>query len=267
MISVNIQEFLNLLLSVQYIHKIDTTYDYSDKPRPCHNLVFMLDGVAEIESDGEKFLLERNEVLFVPKNTIYKAIWKASPTVKFHSVHFSFRSGIDPLDKKIIPVQKIEVDDFNKLLNIAKNIEKRQFYKDEQVFLLLSDFYKLCGEVFKKVQINSKQKHNNIIATAVSYIEKNYYRELTVEKLSSLVFLSPSRFYYLFKLQTGLSPIAYKNKIAVQNASQELLAFPDKSVAQIAFSHGFKGVIYFERLFKKLTGKTPSQYRKEESLL
>ena len=65
----------------------------------------------------------------------------------------------------------------------------------------------------------------------------------------------------------GVSPIVYKNRLSIQSAAQELLYNKDESIANISKKYGFSSLVYFEQLFKKTTGKSPSQYRKENQLL
>ena len=263
----NSHEILTLLLSVKYAYRTDIRFNYSDKPRPCHNFVFMLEGEARITSDRNTFSLKAGQILYIPKNTTYTADWFAAPRVVFHSLHFNFQPHVDPLTKTIYPVQALSVDNFNELYLLVKEIETLQYSKNVDSFFVLSDFYKLCGTIFSNVKAETHVQQNETISPAVTYIEQNYTKRFSVEYLASLCFLSSSRFFYLFKKHTGVSPIAYKNRLAIQYTAQELLAFPQKNIATIANDHGFKSLIYFERIFKKLMGKSPSRYRKEERLL
>ena len=99
------------------------------------------------------------------------------------------------------------------------------------------------------------------------YLENNYDAHCTVEGLAGLCFLSPSRFFYHFKKETGLSPIAYKNQVCIRHATQTLLLEKHKSIEEVSEEYGFESAVYFRRLFKSVTGKTPTQYRNEETLL
>lgn len=262
-----IREILSLLLSMQYTYTKNTEYDYSRQPRPCHNFVFMLEGEGVIHSNGEKIPLKAGDILFIPKNTTYKSQWFAKPKAVFHSLHFSFQTQHDPLLNKTLPVQTLDNARFKQSYHFLKEIEKYQFRKNADSFFALSAFFAICGELLRDIRLATENPVHKTIAPAVSYIEQNYKEDFSVEYLANLCFLSPSRFFYLFKLHTGASPIVYKNKIAVQNAAQELLYSPHLSVKEIAENHGYTCIVYFERLFKKFTGKTPSQYRKENACL
>lgn len=263
----NPKEITSLLLAVKYTHAADTICDYSNEPRPCHNIAFILEGEGIVTANGKSFSLRPKDILYIPQNTTYTATWLARPKAVFRSLHFSFQPKHDPLAKKNIPVQVVPYDRFEEAYELLKEIEKAQYAKDEQSFLLLASFYKLCGELLPHIEAEDDYAKNSAIEPALSYLNRNYKKKISVQQLASLCFLSPSRFFYLFKEQTGTSPILYKNKLALQYAAQELLASPEKNIASVANAHGFRNLIYFERLFKKTTGKTPSQYRKEERLL
>ena len=268
MIHVKTQDIFPLLLSVQYTYTKNTEYDYSNQPRPCHNFVFMLDGEGIIQTSGETIRLEQGSILYIPKNTTYKSQWIANPKTVFHSLHFSFPTKNDPLANKTIPIQLLDNTKFDTLYRLLKEIEQYQFSKKSDSLLAISGVYGICGGLFHTVQFEkTKPVYNKSILSAIVYIEQNYTKTFTVDELAKLCYLSPSRFYYLFKKQTGVSPIVYKNKIAIQNAAQELLCNKELSISEIAKNHGFASPIYFERLFKKMLGKTPSQYRKEEYLV
>ena len=267
MIYAKTQEILSLLLSVQYTHDKNVEYDYATQPRPCHNFAFMLEGEALIELSTGMIRLKAGDILFIPKNTTYKAHWLATPKAVFHSLHFSFQPKDDVLANRDIPVQMLNNAHFKDLYVLLKEIEKYQFSKSTSSFFALSAFYKICGLLFEEIKFNKTSATQKTLQPAITYIHQNYTKHFTVEYLANLCFLSPSRFYYLFKEQTGVSPIVYKNKIAIQNSAQELLYNKEISIKEIAQKNGFVSSIYFERLFKKTMGKTPSQYRHEDHLI
>ena len=258
---------LSFCAAVKYTSDEDCCYDYSDSPRPCHNFVFMLEGEGTIVTQGSSLQVRKGDILYIPQNSTYFSQWKAHPVCVYHSVHFKFSLGKDPFKDKKIPVQLMPNDQFEKLYETVKTIDKYQYSKDLDSFLYLSAFYYLCGLLLPNAKINDAVLPESRIMPAVIYLENNFVKECKIEYLASLCFLSPSRFFYLFKKNVGCSPIAYKNKIAIQKASQALILHKDKSIENIAFEYGFESPVYFRRLFKKLTGKTPSEYRKEEQLI
>lgn len=259
-------EIISMLLAVKYTHKQNAECDYSSEPRPCHNFVFMLNGEGMVRSNGEIFRVRPGEILYIPKDSEYSAKWFASPKVAYHSLHFSFQPKFDPCKNKTIPVQILPANDFQELYSLLLTIEKYQYSKDENSFFALSAFFETCGKLLPLAKISAELPVNQTLLPAINYIERHYNRDFSVDDLAALCYLSPSRFYYLFKKYARATPVEYKNKIAVQRAAQDLLYSKQTSISEIAAKHGFSSVIYFERLFKKTTGKSPSQYRKNAVL-
>lgn len=263
----NHKKIFSLIASIKYSYDKTIDFNYMNNPRPCHNFAFMLEGKGIITTDKQIITIEKGDVLYIPKNTTYSAVWTATPEVVFHSLHFNFQPNIDPLLNKTIEIQKIRVDDFDVLYASLEEIRQNEFSADGNPFFVLSAFYRIFGSILANTEYKTNLSNNNAILPAVTYIENNFNKPIKIEHLSNLCFLSPSRFFYLFKKQMGTSPIVYKTQIAIQKSMQDLLFNKNLSIEEISQRNGFKSIIYFERQFKKTTGKTPSQYRKEETLL
>ncbi len=258
---------LSFCSSVKYTSDKDYRCDYSIRPRPCHNFVFILEGEGTIITENEILQIKKGDILYIPQNNTYISEWRATPNCIFHSVHFKFQLSKDPFSKKKVPVQLLPNEQFKKLYEAVKTIHNYQYSKTEEYFLYLSAFYYLCGTLLPNVKTKDNVFPESNVTPAIIYLENNYTENFKIDDLSKLCYLSSSRFFYLFKKCVGCSPISYKNRIAIQKASHALLLHKDKSIENIAYEHGFESPIYFRRLFKKLTGKTPSQYRKEEQLI
>ena len=264
MLYLNPNKLFSLLTAVKYTHKKDASYDYLALPRPCHNFLFMLDGNGEILTEKETIPLKRGDILFIPKGTTYKSVWKPNPVVHFHSIHFNFSPPVNPFENINVPIQKITSLDFNTAYSLVETVHKNQYERNQNSFFALSSFLSLCGNLFKELRFEERKRLLGSIQPALDYLQKNYTQQCTVENLAELCFLSPSRFYYLFQKETGETPIHYKNRLTVEACAQKLIENQSVSVEEIASAHGFESAVYFRRLFKKLTGKTPTEYRKQE---
>lgn len=74
--------------------------------------------------------------------------------------------------------------------------------------------------------------------------------------------LSPRRVVDVFKAEYGMTPKAYSDSLRL-NEAQRLLLDTDAKVIDIAYHLGFGSLSAFYHFFKKETGKTPGEYRKE----
>ena len=83
---------------------------------------------------------------------------------------------------------------------------------------------------------------------------------MSLEEIAKSVNLSSSHFSALFKKKTGFSPIEYYNHLKIQKACQYLL-FTDLRVKEISYKLGINDPYYFSRLFSKVMGMAPNDYR------
>ena len=96
---------------------------------------------------------------------------------------------------------------------------------------------------------------------ALNYIGENYSRPITVNDIADHVGLSPSRLYRIFMRQIYISPQQYLMEFRVREGLS-LLEKRVGSVKEIAQAVGLDDPLYFTKLFKKLTGKSPTDYMK-----
>lgn len=99
-----------------------------------------------------------------------------------------------------------------------------------------------------------------LITKALEYIAAHYTENLTLQSVADFVHLSKSYFSLLFKKQTDRNFIDYLIELRIREA-KKLLAHNDGRVYDVALAAGFKDVKYFSKVFKKVTGITPMEYR------
>lgn len=100
-----------------------------------------------------------------------------------------------------------------------------------------------------------------MVDTAIAFLEENYGSDVRVEDVARSAYISPSRLSHVFKDTTGMSLMDYLTQIRIDRA-QQLLAETDRTVSAISFDLGIQSPTYFTRLFKRMTGQSPSQFRR-----
>lgn len=99
------------------------------------------------------------------------------------------------------------------------------------------------------------------IRIAKQYIGQNYYKPLTLEIVSKEIGFNPTYFSGVFKKETDMNFSDYLKNVRVENA-KDMLLDTGQTIEDISFSVGYSDVKYFSRLFKKLTGVTPTEFRR-----
>ena len=100
------------------------------------------------------------------------------------------------------------------------------------------------------------------IESAIHYIQLHYNEPLTLKHLADLVYLSPSYFSKLFKEETNTTFVEYLASIRVQKA-KGMLRMSSLPIDVIANNTGFKNSGYFATTFKRMEGRTPTEYREK----
>ncbi len=123
---------------------------------------------------------------------------------------------------------------------------------------------KYCYQVTDELEIQKNIGGKKQALLAMDYIEKNYAdTELNLNSVCSYLSISASRFSTIFKNVTGETFMEVLTRIRMQKA-KELLESTDLKNYEIAEKVGFSDPHYFSIAFKKMTGKTPSEYAKEK---
>jgi len=115
-----------------------------------------------------------------------------------------------------------------------------------------------------KYDVSGQQGNQDAIDSAIDFLSKHTDRTLSLEEIAGVVNLSASHFSYLFKNKTGFSPMEYFNHLKVQKACQYLL-FTSLRVKEISLALGIEDQYYFSRMFTKVMGLSPNEYRKKRN--
>lgn len=133
-------------------------------------------------------------------------------------------------------------------------------YRFAMTLYFLEALLLICREC--RIVLNPSAK-NLKIAGVISYLDKNYEKELSLKKLAILAGMSLTNFRRDFKEKTEKSPIQYLLNLRIQKAS-EMLSSSSLSLADIALKVGFQSTNYFVRQFTRIKGTTPGAYRKQD---
>lgn len=103
------------------------------------------------------------------------------------------------------------------------------------------------------------------IQEAVSYMERNYRRELTVEEIAGACQLNRSYFSKLFKEKKGCPPQEYLIRLRLSKAA-ELMKNSTVSIGDISVSCGYPNQLHFSRAFKQRYGISPREWRAQNRI-
>lgn len=130
-----------------------------------------------------------------------------------------------------------------------------------QVFNLLAQSEEVETLDAKPVSGASVLKEQQRLQQVYHYMEMNYQKEINVNDVAALCHLTTAAFCRYFKKLTHYTFTDFLNHYRI-NQSKKLL-MQDCSVTEACYQTGFANISYFNKMFKKITGANPSQYKKQ----
>ena len=133
-----------------------------------------------------------------------------------------------------------------------------ELYIQGILFLIFASFSR-SADIKYKSDFTSENIH---ISKAIEFIQKNYQNVITVRDIADYVSLNRSYLCSMFQENLHMSPQQFLLRFRVTKAT-ELLSDTDLPVKNISYSCGYANQLAFSKAFKKITGLSPTAYRKE----
>ncbi|MEL7656181.1 MAG: AraC family transcriptional regulator [Bacillota bacterium] len=119
----------------------------------------------------------------------------------------------------------------------------------------------LIESITQTVSENAYSGNSQIIKLAIQNINENYKNKISLKTVADHLHTNPSYLSTLFKQEMGTTFTDYLNQVRI-NRSCELLADSKLSLIDISIQSGFDDQSYFTKVFRKIKGTTPKDYRK-----
>ena len=136
-----------------------------------------------------------------------------------------------------------------------KEIENMATIEEVQLWIT-NVVEKFLEEVCKTNNI----KNRRLIEQITKYIRNNFKGNLTLEEISKAVFLSPYYLSHIFKEEQGITIMDYVTTVRIEEAKR-LLREPQYNILQIAELTGYSDPSYFSKVFRKVIGMSPTQFK------
>lgn len=279
-------ENLLVINKIITIHFLELTKNYATttESHDFWELVCAEKGNIICTAGENEILLKEGEVLFHKPNEIHslRADGGHAPNIVVISfecmseaIHF-FENRKMVLDKSLLRFIYAIVEEGKKTFDIppfAPELKKmnllssptlggQQLIKNYLELLLINLMRSESENNNSKAVFLSKDHYEEFISKhVIDYMREHINENLTIENICSTLHYNRSYIFKQFKKNTSSSIMAYFNKMKIEKAKQ-MLRETDMSVAAISEFLSFESPNYFSKLFKKMTGNTPSTYRK-----
>jgi len=197
--------------------------------------------------------------VFFDDTTLGENFWKLPELGLFrHFLHNSY-GGFRVMGKKRDRLEETLLG-----LTVRDGIDKLILFLE--ILKLLSDekdMQPLSQQLFQRT---IKTFDGGRLNKVLEFTFREYHRAIRLDEVAAIANLTVEAFCKYFKTRTRKTYVNFLNEIRINNACR-LLSGSDDPVAGVCFSVGFNNLSHFNRLFKKLNGMTPVEYRKKHLLL
>lgn len=280
------------LLNVDFV-KLNEKWNYANVISPYFRIYYIDEGEGFILNKHENVKLEPGFLYIIPSFTLCHL--RCDNYLSQYFLHFFEESAVGislfEYNRTIIkvPARETDIANFKRLLEInpgrginrsdnPKVYEKNVYYRGyQELNNIVSDstYLETQGIILQLISrfLNShrfRAKNPDPVPSkileAVSYIQLNLKKDLTVGLLAKRANLNQDYFSRLFLQFTGERPLVYIHAKRIERA-QYLIATTNLSYIQIAEETGFDNLPYFSKIFKKVTSLTPGEYRKRNEIM
>lgn len=250
---------------------------------PFYEIIVFLDDTGEVQIEGKTFAVQFGDIVLMKPSALHKSIYREGATSKRLIINFNFDVDHLLFEDSIrtilttfhapTPIYRFETylsHQIYELLNGIYAISKTPGFKADEPtdqLLLHMQFIKFLLVLFKErnhsIYTNTHFKHHSVqkIQEICSFIHTHYSTDISLNTISKSFFLSPSYLSRQFKDVTGFNITDYIQQTRIKNAQAQLL-MTEHSISDISQNCGFTSFSQFNRVFKKITDLTPSEYKK-----
>ena len=262
----NLRQVFTILCGMRYVYEGSHFNDYTRLPHESYSFLIMLEGGAHIRlADGSPFEISKGDVIWIPKNAKFSVEWYGNPVI-FPMIHFDFSGQFDPFLSKTTEIQRLDGVEIESLLPYFDQIRELDS-PNSDVYMFISVFFRVFSMLKPYIKHQTIPEAQQPIQPALNYIQVHYAEPINIKTLANLCFMSPSHFQHQFTQIMSMPPIKYKNIVLIQHVQQVLTVDKSIPIETVANHFNFDSVVYLCRLFKNITGMTPTQYRTSSSLL
>lgn len=275
-------------MHVDHVH-LNQQWNYRHVISPYYRLYYIDVGEGFISNAQQKITLEPGFIYMIPSFTLCNL--KCPSYLSQYFIQF-FEESPDGLSLfqnnrtlMKLPASELDIANFKRILDInpgrginrsdnPKVYEKNVYYREyqelnnrqndgaymETLGILLQLLSRFLGS--RDPSLNSPHNIPSKVLDTMSYIQLHLKEPLTIAHLAQRVNQHPDYFSRQFLQYTGERPLHYIHEKRIERA-QYLITTTSMPYIDIALETGFDSLPHFSKIFKKVTGTTPNNYRKQ----
>lgn len=243
-----------------FADQLEFAFTYHHKPQTeitvhhhnCYELVYYTSGTGSTTIGGTEYRYAPNTFSLIRPRTAHNEVH--DETTELLCIGFSlnesasvqFENGVYP-DRSSLLMQIV-----NKLKH---ELSTQRLHYQHKLELLLNEF------IIEIERTRSSRSFADLLEYIENYINENFHQEIDLPSLAKITGYSYDHFRHVFKDKTGESPLSFIINKRVEHAKKLMLS-TDMTMCAISLDCGFSNSSQFASTFRKLTGQTPSAFKR-----
>lgn len=276
---------MNLMLLNVGRAQHNADWNWKDVSSPFIRIFYVMEGEALLHLPGQDVRLHHRHLYIIPAYTVHSYECHGLFVHYYLHVYEGFKNEMNLQEVYELPIEvegsevaaqlfehlcnrlpeaRLPHSDPNSYDTSAQTSDYVQRYRD----MALWEKMELRGAMLMIMSHFIRQAKPRVwtqderMKRVLEYVHSHISDNIGVEQLANVACITKPYFIRLFKHEFGFPPVQYINRKKVERA-QLLLFTTNKTVKEVAFILGFSDQNYFIRLFRKLTGITPQEYRRK----
>ena len=257
------------ITDIGYYPKAQDHFIKRDVPISQYVFIYCVEGCGWFRLKGQEYRVTENQYFILPAGVAHAYGSDPKEPWTIYWIHFkgklaSFFAAGQGIPMDIKPGIYSRISDRIELFEEIFHTLEMGYGRDNRSYASAVFHYYLGTLRYLQPYRNAanhKEEKTDVVTAAIHYMRENLERKLSLEEIVAHTGYSLSHFSALFTKQTGYSPFAYFNHLKIQQACK-LLDFTDMKINQICYKIGIEDSYYFSRLFRKIMGMSPREYKK-----
>lgn len=246
-------------------------HHFRERTEPITQYVFIycVEGAGWFKVGGQRYAVSANQYFILPAGVPHAYGADEDNPWTIYWIHFKGKLAPHFANKEQKPIEirpglNSRISDRIEMFEeIFRTLEMG--YSHENLLYACSIFNHYLGTLRYLQQyrdaIHKDTERYDVVTAAIHFMKENIEKKISLQDISSHTGYSSSHFSALFNQRTGYAPLAYFNQLKIQQACH-LLDMTEMSVRQVSYKIGIKDAYYFSRLFSKIMGMPPREYKK-----
>lgn len=242
-------------------------------------IMYVIKGKCCIETDKKELKLINGDFILIDANVSHALIVDGEDTCKMLNVEIVFEnkknnehslnklidssSAVKYLIKGNKPYMVLKDTDgiYELLQGIIREMDEKNTDYDLMVNFYVYQVLIRTGRLLLERKSRDEVTSGMYVKKAIRYMNDNYNSDIDVENIAKVINIHPGYLHRIFKINTRETVMDYLRRLRISKA-EVLLQYTDMPIIDIAENVGISSRQYFSYFFKKYTGVSPAQYRK-----